>query len=358
MKGQTTSRPAKTPRERFFEALRREKPDRVPMFELTISPKVIDGIHPGMDYYDFIDTIDHEAVGPNTTWDPLGFVAWVDEEKGVFRDRWGVIRRYAGEVIPVPIEGPIKSREDLKRYRPPDPAEEPLLKVLPELIERFRDRRATFILGRDAWTGSYMIRGMENLLMDLAIDPDMVREIVRINVDYYKEVHRRAIEMGVDFIALVDDYAFKSGPLMSPRQFEQLIYPGLKETVSAIKAQGVMCTKHTDGNIWPIIEMIVDAGVDALGPLEPGAGMDLAKVQERFGDRIAVIGNVDCDLLGRGQPEDIRREVKLLLKRVSRDGGHILSSGNSIPSSTRPENFMAMVNACRELGRYPIEVPD
>jgi uroporphyrinogen decarboxylase len=82
--------------------------------------------------------------------------------------------------------------------------------------------------------------------------------------------------------------------------------------------------------------------------------MDLNKVKERFGDRVCVVGNVDVDLLCRGTTEEIKSTTKELIRRVSPGGGHILSSGNTITSAVRGENFSAMLDTCREFGSYPI----
>jgi len=124
--------------------------------------------------------------------------------------------------------------------------------------------------------------------------------------------------------------------------------------VAAIKAEGGYCIKHTDGNIWSIIGAIVESGVDCLGPLEPAAGMDLWWVKQRFGDRVAVLGNVDVDLLARGSVEEVRAATLSLLERVAPGGGYLLSSGNSITSAVRPENWLAMIETARQHGRYPI----
>lgn len=341
-------------KERFIRALECKEVDRVPVFELMIDPKFINKLYPNMSYYDFIEKIDHDAVGPNITFDALGIEYWIDFNKKIYIDRWGVKRRITTELIPFPIEGPIKTRKDLLEYHPPDPAQDPLLDKIPELVNRFKNKKATFILGRDVWTGSYMLRGMENFLVDLVLNPDMVQEIIKIQLEYYKEVHRLALNLGIDVIVLADDYAFKSGTLMSPKHFQKYIYPALTEIVSDIKDHGGYVIKHTDGNIWGIIDMLIDTGIDALGPLEPGANMDLACVKEKYGDKIAVVGNVDCDLLARGDKEEIKKEVLNLIKRVSSTGGHILSSANTISSSTKPDNFMEMLNICKDYGVYPI----
>ncbi|MBP7494011.1 MAG: hypothetical protein KA771_00815 [Spirochaetales bacterium] len=338
-------------KKRVEAVLKGEIPDRVPMYELTINPSVVDRLNPGMSYYDFIEYYDYDAVGPNVTWDGLGRVKWIDEEKQVFLDRWGVVRRFTTDVIPVPLEGPIKSARDLVQYTPPNPLEEPLLEKVEELVSRFKGRRATFILGRDGWTGSYMLRGMENLLIDMMEDPPLVRDIVEMQIEYYKVVHRKVLEMGIDIIHLVDDYAYSSGPLMSPDMFEEFLLPGLETIVQDIKGHGGFCMKHTDGRIWKILEGIVSTGIDGIGPLEPEAGMDLHEVKERF-PSLTVMGNVSCDLLGRGTSGEVEDEVKRLLKNCMPGGRFILSSGNSIASSTLPENLLTMIETAKTYGVY------
>lgn len=114
--------------------------------------------------------------------------------------------------------------------------------------------------------------------------------------------------------------------------------------------------KHTDGNLWPIMDDIVDTGLDALDPLEPMAGMDIGKVKERYGDRIALAGNVDCgELLSRGTTEDVVEAVKETIAKASPGGGHILASSNSIHPAVKPENYRAMVEAAKEFGQYPLD---
>lgn len=326
-------------------------PDRVPFYELTINPKVIEGLNPGMSYYDFIDYWDFDAVGPNMTWDALGRVKWIDESKNIFVDRWGVTRRFLNDLLPIPIDWPIKEPKDFARYKPPNPDEEPLLEKIEGLVSRFKGKRATFILGRDGWTGSYMIRGMENLLVDMLTEPQLVHDIVRTQIDYYKTVHRKAIAMGIDIIHLVDDYAYHSGPLMSPGLFEEFIAPALGEAVSDIKANGAYCMKHTDGNIHKILPSIVNAGIDGLGPLEPEAYMVLADIKKMH-PNLTVMGNVSVDLLGVGNESDIEKAVKSLIDSTAAGGHYIMSSGNSIPFSTLPGNLKTMITATKEYGVY------
>ena len=96
-------------------------------------------------------------------------------------------------------------------------------------------------------------------------------------------------------------------------------------------------------------------GLDCLGPLEPVPGMELDKVLERYPGKIAVMGNISVDLLSRGTEEDVVLATKRSLANVSAIGPHIMSSANTIASSVKPENFLAMVNTTKEFGKYPID---
>ena len=96
---------------------------------------------------------------------------------------------------------------------------------------------------------------------------------------------------------------------------------------------------------------IVATGIDGTGPLEPGADMDLAEVKRRY-PNLTVMGNVDVDLLSRVTEEEVRAATLDLIRRVSPSGRHILSSGNSISSSVKPENLKMMVETAREHGAY------
>jgi uroporphyrinogen decarboxylase len=157
--------------------------------------------------------------------------------------------------------------------------------------------------------------------------------------------------MGLDIIHLADDYAYHSGPLMSPDLYEEFLAPGFKEVVTAIKSHGAYCMKHTDGNIHKILPSIVNAGIDGLGPLEPEASMILAGIKKEY-PHLTVMGNVSCDLLGVGTESDIEKTVKSLIDSTA-DGGHyIMSSGNSIPFSTLPSNLKTMINITKEYGVY------
>ncbi len=250
----------------------------------------------------------------------------------------------------------IETEADLADYTPPDPDDSPALSQARQLIERFKGERAIVAVGEATFAPQQFLRGgVEYLLMDYIDRPQFIEGIARIGVDYYCELYRKMIAEGVEVFLLGDDYAGKSGPMMSPAHFEQFILPGLTEVVQTIKSAGGYVIKHTDGNIWPLVDMLISTGVDMLGPLEP-AHMDLEKVREHANGKVGVMGNVDVDLLARGTEQQVRQATRELIERVSPGGRHILSSGNTIASYVNPHNYKAMLDTIKSHGMYPIDV--
>jgi uroporphyrinogen decarboxylase len=174
---------------------------------------------------------------------------------------------------------------------------------------------------------------------------------VTVNIEMAKEVAAR----DVDFVWTGDDYASNVGPMMSPEAFREIFWPGLCRVVRGFKEQDLPVIKHTDGNLWPILDMIIESGIDCLDPIDPQAGMDLAEVKAKYGHVVALKGNVDCaDTMTFGTPDDVVAATKEALRAGAPGGGFILSSSNSIHSGVKPENYQAMLETLREHGEYPI----
>ena len=344
-------------RERVITALQHGKPDRVPLMELWIDPRVVQALLPGGTSNRLAVELDMDVVTVPTMVYEDNEVQWIDREQGLFRDKWGALQTKTAEAVPIPTNpSVIESEADLAAYKPPDPRDSPVLAKVRALREQHPDK-AVAVVGEGGWATAVWIRsGLENVFLDMALRPDFLKGVMQIGVDYHTELFELALEAGADIILMGDDYAGKTGTMMSPKQYEEQILPGDAAVVAAIKKAGGYCIKHSDGDLWSILDRIVGTGVDMLGPLEPNCGMDLAAVWDRYDGEVSVMGNVDVDLLSRGSREDVIEVTKDLLARASVNGGHIMSSGNSISSSVDPDNFVAMVKTTKQLGTYPIDL--
>jgi uroporphyrinogen decarboxylase len=332
-------------------ALRREQPDRVPIWELLINEPVIKALHGDITLEDFIEKEDLDGICVFENFEVRKRI-----DSNTFLDEWGITWTIEPNGIAYPSGHPIKNEADLDKLEAPDPDADYRLDNLKNAVKRFKGERAVVFLGHEAFEFSHYLRGMTNLLMDYIERPDLVKRLASVVTTYKKRVLERAADEGADVLLTGDDYAHRQGPIMSPAHFAEFVLPYLQEAVDVAKAKGLPFIKHTDGNLWPIMDMIVDTGIDALDPLEPIASMDIGRVKEEYGERIAVAGNVDCgELLSRATPGEVTEAVKETIAKGSVGGGHILASSNSIHPAVKPENYRAMVDATRRYGTHPLD---
>ena len=345
-------------RERVFSVLEGRIPDRVPLLELWVDPKVFQALYPGSSYYEFIEQSDYYDAVCSFAGVVNPKINWIDKSKRISQDKWGARQQFTEEATPFVIPPVrIQSEEDLGSYTPPDPNDSAILSSVRETVNRFKGKKAIIFVGEGVFAPSQYLRGgLENLLVDYKLNPHLAKKLARIAEEYHVELYRRVIKEGVEIILLGDDYAGKTGAFMSPEDFERFILPGFGTVVGEIKNAGGYCIKHTDGNIWKILDMIVGTGVDALGPLQATAGMDLALVKKKY--NICVMGSIDVDVLIRGSAEEVRLATRECIASISPGGRHILSSANTIPSAVPPENLKAMVETAKQWGRYSIDAGD
>jgi uroporphyrinogen decarboxylase len=333
--------------ERVFAALRREQPDRVPVIEFLIDENVARAAHPGCrDVADCMDRLGLDAVACGACFPPVR-----ENPDGSYVDEWGVTYRSGPEAVAHPVSGPIRTMGDARTWRAPDPEAPHRLGQLPELVRRYKGRRAICFHHRAAFMWSAYLLGMEGILAGFLVEPELVALVMDKVLEANMAVVRRAIRAGAEVIVLGDDYAHNGGPMMSPQVFKEFIRPRLARMIAMIHEEGALCIKHSDGNLYPLLESIVAAGPDGLNPMEPVAGMTIRRTKALVGGRVCLSGNIDCaHLLPHGSTAEVREAVRRAIADGAPGGGFILSSSNSIHSSCRPENFAAMVRAARDFG--------
>ncbi|MBO3798678.1 MAG: uroporphyrinogen decarboxylase family protein [Thermoproteota archaeon] len=338
------------PRERFLKALSRQQPDRVPLWELIINEPVIRSLLPSGSYADFVEWagLDGICVGEDQRF---------EKQWNCLVDEWGIRWKPIDAGVNYPVGGPIKDLGDLKEYSPPDPDADWRLKTLEAYVDRFKGERAIVFLSHETFEFShYLVGGLRNLFLHYHRNKDFVHRLSETISEYKCRVIERAVRTGADVVLTGDDYADRKGPFMSVKQFEEFVLPYLKRVVQTVRRLGAPFIKHTDGNLWPIIDMIVDSGIDALDPIEPIAGMDIGEVKRKYGGRIAVVGNVDCSyVLPLGNEKEVEDAVKETIAKASPGGGHIMASSNSIHPAVKPSNYMLMVELTKKYGTYPID---
>jgi uroporphyrinogen decarboxylase len=337
--------------ERVLRVLRRQEPDRVPHFEWVVDRKVRSALCPGCNSYnEFAGRMGLDAVlaGPNFSKKAVGPGQWLSE--------WGYVGQDTEEEHGIEVASPIKTWEDYERYTPPDLHAPGRYASIEQTLKDYPGK-AVIVHLNDVFSLPRYWMGYEGLLMAIAAEPELVTALVDLSVRVNLEMAKEVVSRGVKIVYTGDDFAGNLGPLMSPRHFRKLFYPGLCRVMGGYKELGLMVIKHTDGNLWPIIDMIVDSGIDCLDPIDPQAGMNLAKVKALYGHRIAFKGNVDCaQLMTFGTPAEVVEATKEALRQGAPGGGFILSSSNSIHSAVKPENYQALLHTLQDYGRYPLSL--
>jgi uroporphyrinogen decarboxylase len=337
-----------TSEERVLRVLQRQQPDRVPHFEWVVDHRVREAICPGCKSHDdFAVQMGHDAiiVDLNYKKERVGENRWLSE--------WGYVTQDTNEEHGIEVESPIKTLADFERFTPPNPHAPGRFAAVEAAVQKYKGDKAVIVHLNDVFSLPRYLMGMQDLLMAIVIQPELVRALVEMSVTVNLELAKEVVARGAQIVYTGDDYAYNKGPLMSPKHFREFFYPGLCRVMGGYKELGLYVIKHTDGNLWRIIDMIIDSGIDCLDPIDPQAGMDLGEVKAKYGARVALKGNVDCaQLMTFGTPEEVVDATKVALRTGMPGGGYILSSSNSIHSAVKPENYLAMMKTLHEFGRY------
>lgn len=333
--------------QRMVRTLERKATDRVPTFEWYIDPKVIEAITPGLDYEQFCYEMDIDAICVDCDYDKKMI------EDGKIEDEWGMIKKNTAEAHSFPLDGPIRTLQDAQAYVPPDPKKPGRYASIEKAIQAHQGKKAIVLHLNDVISIPSRLMPFDMFLMKLIDDPETIKALIKMSVDTNLALAKEAVKRGIRFVYTGDDFAYNSGPMIAPNQFREIFYPELKRVVTGYKELGLLVLKHTDGNVMPIIDMIIDSGFDCLDPIDPIAGMDLAYMKSNYGQKITLKGNVDCagTLAHKGIAETVE-ETKKCLQIGMPGGGYILSSSNSIHSSVKPENYKAMLETLKKHGNY------
>jgi hypothetical protein len=205
---------------------------------------------------------------------------------------------------------------------------------------------------------AYGLMGQERFAYAIYDAPKEVRALLEITGETaFRFAKVAAEEQLCPLYFIGDDIAYKNGLLFSLSFLRETFLPMLKRCIEPLHDAGIKVIFHSDGNLWQILDDLLDAGIDGLNPIEPLAGMDLGELKRRYGKRLILVGGIDCSvLLPLGTPEQIRNAVKEAIRVAAPGGGFFIGSSSEINPAIPLENVLAFFEACRTYGRYPIQV--
>lgn len=177
---------------------------------------------------------------------------------------------------------------------------------------------------------------------------ELCRECLRWGVDSLK----RYADVGIRAVYAAADMADNKGQFFSDSQMDRFILPYLSKWAESAKLEGIFPILHTDGNITEIVDVLSDTGICAIQAIDPVAGMDMAELKNRMGNRICLCGNIDCGDLLTCTPDQIYDKTRDLLLKCKSGGCFVLGASNAVVIDTPKENYMALIQAWNEFGTY------
>ena len=356
-----------TPKQRFLTAISGQQPDRVPLFDFLFSQNLYEhvlGHKP--EVYNSEDAIAlsnelgldgvHIAAGAAETFEV------VKPAPNVIIGEWGTSQKMDAAVSwPTggPFAHPVRNRADWRNYTIPDPYAKGRMEPVNLAVELAGENLAIIGSVSGPYSHGAWITGLDAMSLMFYDDPTLVHEILEAIAEWDIAVGRQMAEIGVDVLLIADDMGANQGPLMSRKHFKEFVLPYFAKVSVAFRQLGVPVIMHNDGRIWDFLDDLVAAGINAYHPIERSAGMDLGIVKQKYGRQICPIGNVNNkEILREGTVEEVEFQVIECLRLAAPGGGYILASDHSLNNSQKIENILAMFEAAKKYGCYPLNLPD
>ncbi len=349
--------------ERVLAALgRKGKPDRLP-FEISwgaFTPSLMEvyrretgaDVDPD-EYFDF----DTRSVDLNPTRRPADFARFFAEPlpSNVSFDEWG-----CGSV-PGSIEHfveykfhPLQSAsipDDVRSFAWPDVTAEYRYDGLTERVAEYHRRgyAVTGELYQTIFERAWLMRGMEQLLIDFLASPEIGHAICQCIADLRIEQARRLTALGVDVLRLVDDVCTQKGLLMSLAAYRTFLKEPTRAIIRAAKEinPDLLVFMHCDGRVGDMIEEYVDIGVDILNPVQPECN-DFAEIARRSAGRLAFWGGIGTQsTMPFGSPADVAAAVARAKQTLGPDGGLLVAPTHILEPEVPWENVLAFVEAAK-----------
>ena len=357
-------------RERVLTALNHQEADRCPMqvsftpefaarleADLRLNGQCLHNPHGGGNTYELERALEEDMLLTSVGW-VNGYYQAGYQNVASYQDEWGVTWKtieyetpYGKGKYTEPFGHPLAGDRDLESYLPPDPDRPELYTETDRVLAEFKEEY--WIVGVTPTTifeCAWALRGYEQLMMDLAVQPEIANRVLDIPYSYHKTVTQHLVSMGVDMIWLGDDMGGQNGMLMAPRMWRQFFKPRMADLIASLRQINpqIKIAYHTDGVVYPIIPDLIEIGVDILNPIQPMA-MDPVRLKTEYGQNLSFWGSLDIQqTLPFGTPEQVEAEVLTRLQTIGKGGGLLIGPTHNLQLDTPLENFWAMIETIRK----------
>jgi uroporphyrinogen decarboxylase len=300
---------------------------------------------------------------------PSSYVFRIDPETNTYFDEWGTKyfmppNGYYFDMAGVPLPD-AETEADLKKYPWPNPTDRSRIAGLSKQIKAAHAVGEKVLMLCNAtpglWEHSWYMFGIEKAFMDLAANSHLMEAFTERLLEWQMAYWDMALEeVGeyIDLVQLNEDLGTQRGPMMAPATFRQIYKPRIRRLVEHIrKKTKARIYLHSCGSIYRFIPDIIEIGIEVLNPVQVNAvEMDSARLKRDFGKDLTFWGG-GCDpvVLQNGSPKDVADEVKRRIRDLAPGGGFVFGSVHNIQAKVPVENIVALFDAAKEFGGYPIQ---
>ncbi|MBU2536150.1 MAG: uroporphyrinogen decarboxylase family protein [Chloroflexota bacterium] len=374
-------------RERVIRALSHQEPDRVPIdLGSTICTSAHIATYQKLKAHfgvDAEDTIINKMMQTAAIHEPILQALDIDlraalpggpDNKPVipvgddgYQDEYGVVRRkppssFYYDLVKCPLSGPI-TIQDIINFPWPDPTDPGYTRGLRERLLYLRENTDYAIVLRlpvPFVHTTQFVRGFEDWFTDLAVDKKLAGALFDAAVEHNTAVAAEILKAGgdlADVVAFSEDLGFQNGLIVSPELYRELFKPRHKKYFDMVKKHtSAFIHLHSCGSIYKLIPDLIELGVDVLNPVQVAArDMDSSKLAAEFGHRLSFWGGIDSQtVLPKGTADDVKAEVRRCISDLAPGGGYIVGAVHNIQPDVPVANILAMYEAAKEYGKYPI----
>lgn len=360
-----------TSKQRVQMTLKHQKADKMPVDYMFEDYRTMERFadHFGVDYENLMDFLGCDIVYCNVmdevqkfVYNPQlldfvlknGFARLDRDDPHIVYDRWGLGwrtdhdgERPVGNIV-------IPDIEKVSEFQAPDPQKEGQLHELTDIIDRYNNKGYAVAVGQyyGIFEKAYLLLGYEDCLMAHYDHPDEMEILLDKITEYRIGISNMLVEHDIAFGHSGDDYGTQRGPVMSLEMWRRYYKPRLAKIWSVYKDHGLSVVHHSCGDCSVFLDDMIEIGLDAIHPVQ-SAAMDVEMLGKRYGNDLVFYGGIDCqDVLNHGTPEDVCKNVEMIVRNLGKYGNMVLAPIN-IMRDVPFENFEALVesvNKYRELG--------
>jgi uroporphyrinogen decarboxylase len=348
-------------RERVLAASRRQRPDRPPT-GLRYTPEALEKLQAYLGVETEEDVLDELDI--DLRWIYMPFIGPAEKSASPLgsegTDFWGCRTRKVENEFNTYFDfdfhplAEANTVEDIAKHDWPslDWWDYSTIPGLVAKANRTEPRACMFFAG-GAFETPWYIRGMERFMMDLYENPEIVDAICSRVEAYYRARALRVLDVadgGIDMVGSGGDIGTQRGMMVNPSVWRERIKPYTGRLISTFRQMGLMTFYHSCGSIVPVIDDLIDCGLQFLDPIQVGAeGMSPEELSPRFADRLCFHGAIDeVGLLPHATPDEVYRETQRMIDLLGRNGGYIVAPSHQVQGDTPPENVVAIFKAAHD----------